>query len=65
MLQIILPENLQATLADTNRTTLNSDETLAFLEIPRIELTSDRADPHTLFSLFTADIICAKTVFIR
>ena len=63
MLQIILPENLQSTLAAANRTTLNSDETLAFLEIPRIE--SDRIDPHALFSLFTADIIRAKTVFIR
>lgn len=68
MIYIKLTERLQDTLPRDSRNYITSDETWAFTEQPKPEVSENdkrQIPPCDLFNLFTADIIKANTVFIR
>jgi hypothetical protein len=68
MIYIELTERLKYSSPQEKRKYITSDETWAFTEQPRTDLSGkDKSSipPHDLFNLFTAEIIRAKTVFIR
>jgi hypothetical protein len=68
MIYIELTGRLKYASHQDKRKYITSDETWAFTEQPKTDLSvndKSRIPPHDLFNLFTADIIQANTVFIR
>lgn len=68
MNNIKLSEQLQSSSQEGKRNFINSDETWAFTEKPRTDISAQNATKitaHDLFNLFTANIIREKTVFTR
>lgn len=68
MSYITLSERLKNTSSANKKSVITNDETWAFTEQPKREPANGTDSPinaHDLFSLFTANIIKAKTNFIR
>lgn len=68
MIYIKLPERLKKAMTEDRRNFITSDESWAFTEQPRKEITGNvatRISPHDLFDQFTAGIIREKTLFTR
>lgn len=68
MSNIKLSDNLQSASPEGKRIFINSDETWAFTERPKRDMSENNASQipaHDLFNLFTADIIREKTLFTR
>lgn len=63
-----LSENLQSSSPQGKRNFINGEETWAFTEKPKIDISGQnrsKITAHDLFNLFTADIIREKTLFTR
>ena len=68
MIYIELTGRLKYSSPQDKRKYITSDETWAFTEQPKTEISARDKNvipPHDLFNLFTAAIIQANTVFIR
>ena len=68
MTNIKLSDNLQNASPEGKRNFINSAETWAFTERPKIEVSENNPSQipaHDLFNLFTANIIRENTLFTR
>lgn len=66
MSNIKLSDNLKSASPEGKRNFINSEETWAFTEKPKVDnQNASKITAHDLFNLFTADIIREKTLFTR
>jgi hypothetical protein len=68
MIYIELTDRLKHSSPREKRKYITSDETWAFTEQPKSDMSANekrQIPPCDLFNLFTADIIQANTIFIR
>jgi hypothetical protein len=68
MIYIKLSESLTYSSPEKKRKVITSDETWAFTEQPKTEMTEkdkSRICAHDLFNMFTADIIRENVIFTR